>query len=346
MRWRRKRWRHLPRHAAGEHRNEPVDRAVAPAVSEETTPEPRGRHEPAESLFEVLEEPATDAPVLVHALSGFMEAGSARRIAVDHLLATLPHRTIATYDIDGLYDYRARRPRMVFDSDHFVSVDLPELVVTEMTDAAGTRFLLLHGPEPDLGWQAFTRSLLELVDRLNVRLTVGLNAIPWASPHTRPIGVSAHATTPDLVMGRPSWVGTIEVPGHLGAMLEVELGKAGKPAMGFAVHVPHYLVNGEHPRSALTMLEQVANATGLALPTASLATAADQADAALDAQVAENPENVQAIKMLEAQYDAVIGAPSGPGLAATSTPLPSGDEIAAQLEEFLRDLGDTTPPDA
>lgn len=335
MSWRRRRWRDVGRHARGEGRNAPAADVVPGGVDEARTP--------PEQLFEVLEEPSERAPVLVHALSGFMEAGSARRIAVEHLLATLPHRTIASYDVDGLYDYRARRPRMVFDSDHFVSVDLPELLVTEVTDAAGTRFLLLHGPEPDLGWQAFTRSLLELVDRLGVRLTVGLNAIPWASPHTRPIGVSVHGTTPDLVAGRPSWVGTIEVPGHLGAMLELELGKAGKPAMGFAVHVPHYLVNGEHPRSALTMLQQVVGATGLAIPTGSLEAAADQSDSALDAQVADSPENVEAIKMLEAQYDAVVGPPNAAGLTVTGTQLPSGDEIAAQVEEFLRDLDDGNP---
>ena len=233
---------------------------------------------------------------------------------------------------------------MVFDTDHFESVSLPELVLSEVTDAEGAHFLLLHGPEPDLGWQRFTRSVVHLVERFDVRLTVGVNAIPWASPHTRPVGVTAHATSPELITGRQSWMGAVEVPGHLAGMVELELGKAGKPALGFAVHVPHYLVNGEHPRAALAMLDEVAKATGLSIPLGGLQAAADAADKSLDAQVAENPENVEAIRMLESQYDTLVARPDGgAGLTGPGVPLPSGDEIAAQLEDFLRELDDRKP---
>ena len=106
-------------------------------------------------------------------------------------------------------------------------------------------------------------------------------------------------------------MGAVEVPGHLAGMVELELGKAGKPALGFAVHVPHYLVNGEHPRAALAMLDEVAKATGLSIPLGGLQAAADAADKSLDAQVAKNPENVEAIRMLESQYDTLVARPDG-----------------------------------
>jgi predicted ATP-grasp superfamily ATP-dependent carboligase len=285
-------------------------------------------------------------PIMIHALSGFLDAGAARHIAVEHLMTTLEHQTVATFDIDVMYDYRARRPRMVFDTDRYDSVTMPELLLSRFTDGEGTRFLLLHGPEPDFGWQRFTRSVLGLVDRLDVRLSVGMNAIPWASPHTRPIGVTAHATSPDLIVGHRSWIGQVEVPGHLAGLVELALGKAGKPALGYAVHVPHYLVGAEYPRAALTLLEEVSRSTGLAIPVAALREKADQADKAFDAQVAENAENVEAIALLEAQYDALVGLPRGgagtapDGTAADGGPLPSGEDIAAQLEQFLRDLDD------
>ncbi len=340
MTWVPRRWRVISRAP----RNTAPGTPVATDMSDEIP-----QDDP--DLVELLDGPAVvGSPVLVHALSGFLDAGNARKIAVDHLLATLSHRTVATYDIDSLYDYRARRPRMVFETDHFASVDLPELKLEEVTDAAGTKFLLLHGPEPDLGWQRFARSVVELVERFDVRLTVGVNAVPWASPHTRPIGVTPHGTSPELITTRDSWLepgSVIEVPGHAAALVELGLAKADKPAVGFAVHVPHYLVSGEHPRAALTMLREVANATGLSLPLDELHAAADAADRAIDEQVAQSPENTEAIRMLEAQYDAVVGRrDAGPGLAATTTPLPSGDEIAAQLEEFLRDLGDDAKPDS
>jgi len=203
-----------------------------------------------ESLYEIVTDDVDlDAPVLVHALSGFLDAGAARQLAVGHLLATQESRTVASFDLDAIYDYRARRPRMVFDTDHYASIEFPELLLTEVTDRRGTGFLLLHGPEPDFAWQTFGAAVVQIVERFGVRRSIGLNAIPWPAPHTRPVGVTSHATDPSLVSGRPTFIGAIEVPGHLAGGLELALGAAGHEAMGFAVHVPHYLTQVEFPRA-------------------------------------------------------------------------------------------------
>jgi len=300
-----------------------------------------------ESLYEIVTDPLSDldAPVLVHALSGFLDAGAARQLAVGHLLATHESRTVATFDLDAIYDYRARRPRLVFDTDHYASIEYPELLLTEITDRRGTGFLVLHGPEPDFAWQTFGAAVVQLVERYGVRRSIGLNAIPWPSPHTRPVGVTAHATDPSLVSGRPTFVGAIEVPGHLAGGLELALGAAGHEAMGFAVHVPHYLTQVEFPRAALRLLEEVAVAGNLDLDLLPLAVAADDSDRDIDQQVSTNPENVEAVRALEEQYDAVVrGAESALPMAEASDmaqePIPSGDEIAAQLEAFLREMDD------
>ena len=289
--------------------------------------------------FEVLAEPtAPRGAAMVHALSGFLDAGGARRIAVEHLLDALEHRTIAAYDLDASYDYRARRPRMVFDTDHYESLTVPELLLSELVDEEGTPFFLLHGPEPDFGWDRFSRAVVALVERYGVGLSVGMNAIPWPAPHTRPVGVTAHATQQNLIAGRRAWVGAIEVPGHLAGLVELRLGEAGHAAMGFAVHIPHYLVNVEHPRAALTLLTEVAGVTGLALPLDSLREVADEADRDIDAQVQANAENVQAISALEAQYDAAMSQSAGQVPLVGEEQLPTGDDLAAQVEQFLRDL--------
>jgi hypothetical protein len=95
-------------------------------------------------------------PVLVHALGGFVDAGQAGRLAVEHLLATLPHRVLVRFDVDQLYDYRARRPIMTFTRDHWESYDAPRLELSLVEDATGTGFLMLTGPEPDIQWERFT----------------------------------------------------------------------------------------------------------------------------------------------------------------------------------------------
>ena len=278
-------------------------------------------------------------PVLVHALGGFVDAGQAGRLAADHLLATLPHRVIVRFDVDQLYDYRARRPVMTFVEDHWESYDAPRLEISLVEDSVGTGFLMLTGPEPDVQWERFTTAVRRLVDLFGVRLTVGVHAIPMAVPHTRPIGVTAHASRPELVAGAEAWVSRVQVPGHMAGLLEFRLGQAGLDAAGFAVHVPHYLAQTEYPDAAATLVESVAEISGLRLPVGDLQAAGEQVRTAVDAQVAENPEVAEVVGALEEQYDAFVAA-RGRSLLARDSPLPTAEELGAELERFLAQEND------
>ena len=218
---------------------------------------------PPEELFTLADElpdlrgPDGRGPVLVEMLDGFVDAGAARRLAREHLLAALPSLVVATFDVDLLYDYRARRPPMLFAQDHWSSYDDPQLEVRVLHDEAGTPFLLLLGAEPDVMWARFVSAVHLLVQRLGVRLTVGTNAIPMAVPHTRPTGLTAHGSRKELVAEHPAWVGTVQVPGSASALIEYRLGSAGVDAVGFAAHVPHYLAQAAYPPAAATLLRAV-----------------------------------------------------------------------------------------
>lgn len=294
-------------------------------------------HRPYEPLYELADDvPDLAGVVLIHALDGFIDAGSAARAAREQMLRELPHRPLATFDVDGLLDYRSRRPLMTFVEDHWEDYPQPRLVLHEVTDTAGTPFLLLTGPEPDFHWERFVGDVRRLVDRFGVRLTVGLNAIPMAVPHTRPVGVTAHATRKDLVTDYRPWIGTVMVPASVGHLLEWRLGQDGRDAMGFAVHVPHYLAQTEFPAAAEALLDSVSRATGLALPTAALREAAQEVRAQVDTQVAESEEAQAVVSGLEQQYDAVVSARGREGLlAAEGAPLPTAEELGAELERFL-----------
>ena len=307
-----------------------------------------------EELFTVHREPvASESPVLVYAFAGFVDAGSGVRLAADHILATCQHRLIASFDVDELVDYRARRPRMSYVVDHFASVEVPQITLHEVIDGEGEPFLLLTGPEPDYQWQRFLAAVDVLAHRFHVRLAVGLSAIPWPIPHTRPLGITVHGSEPSLVAGHASVVGEIEVPGHVGAMLELHLGQHGIPSMGLTAQVPHYLVQFEFPRAASTLVAGISAATGLILPVAALEPAARQADAEVAAQMEGNDEFATVVAALEQQYDqvtAVEASPPGALGSITEAEVLSGDEIAAQLEQFLSTLdspssGDDTNPD-
>src|SRR5207248_11089179 len=155
---------------------------------------------------------------------------------------------------------------MTFAKDHWERYDRLELVVHLVHDAAGTPFLLLTGPEPDHEWERFTAAVSGLSQRLGAGLAVGFHGIPLGVPHTRPLGVTAHATKPELVVGSRPVVDRLQVPGSVASLLEFRLGEHDRAAVGFAVHVPHYLAQAAYPAAAVALLESVTRATGLSLP--------------------------------------------------------------------------------
>ena len=130
-------------------------------------------------------------------------------------------------------------------------------------------------------------------------------------------------------------MGSIEVPGSLSALIELRLGERQHPAMGFAAHIPHYLVQAEYPRGALVLLEALSSSTGLEVPLEELRSAAEESDADISIQIATNPENLEAVSTLEEQYDALM---AGRAEDSDVGDLTTDVDIAAQVEAFLADL--------
>ncbi len=276
---------------------------------------------------------ASDIPrglVLVHHLSGFVDAGNAGRLATAAILEVAgPGAQVGRFDADALLDYRGRRPAMQFNVDHWEGYDDPELVLDLLNDRSGTAFLFLHGLEPDFRWEGFTTAVREIVSELDVRLVVGMNAIPMGVPHTRPSGVILHGTRSELVRGSRSWVGQVQVPGHAAALLEYRLGQSGHDAVTFTVTVPHYIAQSDYPEAAAVLVENVAAAATLRLDTDELRAGAVRTRTEIDTEVAKSGEVAAVVTQLERQYDAVIADPE------RLNDLPTGDELGAELERFL-----------
>ncbi len=296
-------------------------------------------------LYDLTEDlPDLGRPVLVQALTGFVDAGNATYLTREHLLNALDARLVGVFDADQLIDFRSRRPPMIFLEDHWEQYEEPSIGLYLLRDDDGTPFLLLAGPEPDLQWERFIAAVLDLVERHGVRLTVGLNAIPMAVPHTRPVGVTAHGTRRELIAGYEPWLHRVQVPGSAGNLLEYRLGQHGHDAMGFAVHVPHYLSQMEYPAAAQELLESVSRATGLLLPTTELRASAEAVRADVDKQIAQSEEARTLVQGLEQQYDAYVRGRRGPGLLADTGSLPSADELGAELERFLAEQNRPNDP--
>ncbi|CUU53874.1 Predicted ATP-dependent carboligase, ATP-grasp superfamily [Parafrankia irregularis] len=285
-------------------------------------------------------------PILIEAMTGVVDAGGAVGLASEHLTTTLDHERIVTFDVDQLMDYRSRRPPMVFYEDHWESYEDPVLAIELLRDEAGTPFLLLSGPEPDLHWKRFTSAVRTIMKDLGVQMSVGLNAIPMAVPHTRPCGVTAHATRKELLVGNDPWIRRVSVPGSAGHLLEYELGRAGADAMGFAAHVPHYLAQATYPAATEALLSAVSRATGLLLPLDGLRSAALEVRGEIDSQIKGGGEAADVVKAIEEQYDAFHRGREGTNLPVVDgdEPLPTGDELGAELERFLAEQSEPGGP--
>jgi predicted ATP-grasp superfamily ATP-dependent carboligase len=298
-------------------------------------------------LYEVdTTAPQLDGAPLLWYFDGFIDAGAAGRLVAEHLLEQLDHKVVATFDVDRLIDYRSRRPVMTFARDHWEKYDGLELVVHLVNDTAGTPFLLLTGPEPDHEWDRFTAAVGDLCERLGAGLAVGFHGIPLGVPHTRPLGVTAHATRPELVEGDRPLPSQLQVPGSIMALLELRFGEAGRDAAGFAVHIPHYLAQAAYPAGAVRLLESVTGLTGLSVPDEALREAARSTDAEINRQVAASTEVTEVVQALEQQYDAAVEADPQQGMLIDPENMPTAEELGEQFERFLAEQqGPASPPD-
>ncbi len=282
-------------------------------------------------------------PVLVHALDGFLDAGNAGSLAIAHLLAGDAGRVVASFDIDSFYDYRARRPPMTFSENRYEDYEAPRLVVRVMRDALGSPYLLLHGPEPDTRWEGFAAAVREVIEHFGVRLTVSLGSVPMAVPHTRPVMLTNHGTSTDLLIHENVWSGQIRIPASAQALLELRLGEWGHSAMGFVAHIPHYVAQFDYPSASATMLESVEVVTGLEWDLTPLEHAGAVRLGEIGTQISDSAEVADVVAGLEQQYDA-FHRPGASDSEETALPLaeerdlPTGEELGAEFERFLAGL--------
>jgi len=278
-----------------------------------------------------------DRPVLVVALEGWVDAGMGASAAIAHLLTGTPTAVVVTFDTEPLIDQRARRPIARLEDGVTTELTWPTIRLLAGKDRVGADVLYLTGPEPDFGWRTFIAAVVGIVGRLDVRTVVGLGAFPAPTPHTRPVRLAS--TVPpesaDLA-GRVGTVhGTLEVPAGVQAALEVALGAAGVPVIGLWARVPHYVSAMPYPEASAALIEGLCAVTGTVLDTVELRTAGEASRIQVDELIGANPDHLEMVRRLEAAIDSEEGTPLG-----FASDLPSGDEIAAELEQFLRGEGD------
>ena len=265
------------------------------------------------------------APSLVVAFDGWVDAGSAATVAADSLAAAGAERPVVTFENDQLYDYRSRRPTLDIVDGRLAELTFPELTIRAST--VGDRDLLvLSGPEPDDRWRTLAADVVELAGRLGVAEWISLGAIPAAVPHTRSVPVLGTESQPGLLRGDvPAGpTGRLRVPAAAISVLEMAVAGAGIPAVGYFAQVPHY-VNGPYPAASVALLESVGRHLGVDAPMDGLSEEVGDIRTRLDAATAVDEVARTYVERLEAMSD--------------EERLPSGDDLIADIEKFLRERG-------
>lgn len=278
-------------------------------------------------------------PILINALHSPMDAGHVAAIVSEHLMDSLQHERVATFDVDTLVDFRQHRPQMLFEKWRFTEYSEPVIALDLLSDDEGRPVLLLHGQEPDLKWHSFVNELVSMVERYEVETVIAVQGIPMGLPHTRPAHLSLHATDLEMIGAQPELFGTIQVPGQIAGLLEMRLGELGRKAAGVAAGVPHYLAGSPYAPAAAAAVRKIAQMGGLALPVGELEAASAELIREIADQIQDQDEVKAIVKALERQYDSF--AQAQPHLInGTDERLPTADEIGAAAEAFLADLGE------
>jgi proteasome assembly chaperone (PAC2) family protein len=283
-------------------------------------------------IFEVHQEPILREPILVVALEGWVDAGLGATTAISTLLGQGHTEAIVTFNGEHFLDQRARRPVARIVNGITTELSWPRTVVRQGSDESGRDMLFLVGPEPDFHWRAFTDAVVGLARSWRVRMVVGLGAFPAPAPHTRPVKLAATAPSESANLIEQVGIvqGELEVPAGVQAALEMAFGANGTPAVSLWARVPHYVAGMPFPEASAALIEGLAAVGSLSLDSSALRRAGDSSRRQVDQLIADNDEHQAMVRKLEENIDASEG--NAMGVDA----VPSGDEIAAELERFLR----------
>ena len=269
-------------------------------------------------------------PVMLVALRGLFDIGGVATSALDWMLKERDYTVVADIDPDPFFDFTQERPEVYFDEDGDRQVRWPENEFTVIRYPEGARdMVVVNGVEPHVSWGVFTQSVVEVARGLGCNLVVSLGAAAEQVPHTRVPFVVGSTTNTDLAarlgLSRPQYQGPTGVAGVLLDALD----RASIPSVSLRVGVPHYLMHAQHPKSAAALLQHLQHVLGIPTDHANLQNEISRWQELHDAAVEGDPQASAYVHMLERRHDQLV-----------EQNMPSGDDLAAELEEFLRNQND------
>jgi proteasome assembly chaperone (PAC2) family protein len=280
----------------------------------------------------VLEDrPALRQPFLVAAFEGWNDAADAATTAATWLIAQFPASRIAWIDPEVHLDFQARRPSVALVQGVVTEIAWPTNEFLALRVEQGPRDLVvLRGVEPNLHWHSFCRAVLEVARVVEAEMVVTLGALLADVPHTRPVTITGAATDATLAAQLGLSRSRYEGPTGIVGVLHDTCRREGVASASLWAPIPHYVATPPNPVATRALLDRFGGLSGLALELDDL----DELGAAwrtrVDEIVAEDDDVRSYVQKLEARADA--GADDD-----GTDEIPSGDDLAQELEQFLRE---------
>jgi proteasome assembly chaperone (PAC2) family protein len=278
--------------------------------------------------------PRLRAPMMIAAFEGWTDAGGAASGAAAFLSSRWRARQFADIDAEEYYDFTARRPQVRLRGDLSREIVWPANRFLAASIPGGGDVVIMIGTEPHLRWRAFCGCVTSVAAELGVTAVFTLGAMLADVAHTRPAPVRAStadaALADRLGLRRPQYQGPTGIVG----VLQDAFAQASIPVGSLMAQVPHYIPGTPSPKATLAIVERVCDLLNTRVSTEDLERAVATYEGQVNEVVAADDEMAGYVRDLERRAEQADEA-SGLG------ELPSGDALAAQLEQFLREQDDT-----
>lgn len=274
---------------------------------------------------------------MIAAFRGWNDAGDAATFAAIHMGREWGADKFASIDPEEFYDFQAVRPQVELIDGVTRKITWPANEFWSASPGGSQDVILLVGTEPNTKWHTFSDIVVSVARECDVQLVVTLGALLADVPHSRPVHITGTAADAALVQRLGLQRSRYEGPTGIVGVLHAALSEANIDSASLWAAVPHYLAVAPNPKAALALVGKASELTGLPVDISALTEATATYEERVSEMV-EGDEDVQNyVRMLEERSDErgePIESPIDPG------ELLSGDEMAAELERYLREQGE------
>jgi predicted ATP-grasp superfamily ATP-dependent carboligase len=276
------------------------------------------------------------APALVCAFKGWNDAADAASSAIQFVGTSLGAQRFATIDPEEFYDFQATRPRTKLSDGQTREIVWPAVELYEARIPLADRdLILMSGTEPSFRWRTFCEIVVALAEQLGTELFVTLGALLADVPHTRPVSVTGLSSDRALVSRLGLAPSSYEGPTGIVGILHAACQNAGLPSASLWAAVPHYIAATPNPKAALALVRKLEGLVGIAVDGSELESASADYERQVDVAVRSDPDVQAFVERLEQA--------AGDEDEEDPFSLPSGDQLARDLQRFLRQRGNDGP---